>query len=104
MLIASWLVLALAAGVIARMLVPVKSGPSTWMQVLLPGVAGCIAGASLRQAFRQSSGLPSPDALSFVFVLLAAVAISAISRRLFRRFRTATPAERAADEERRRAA
>jgi hypothetical protein len=42
MLIASWLIVALAVGMIARTLVPLTTGPSTWVQLLLPGVAGCM--------------------------------------------------------------
>ena len=87
MIIASWLILAIAVGAIARMLVPLWKGPSTWLQLLVIGVAGCVIGVAARQMLRHVAGLPTPDLLSFVFSLLAAVAISGSLRFLFIRLR-----------------
>ena|SRR5579862_2685651 len=84
MLIASWLVLALAVGFVARSIIPVRGRATRWIDLLLLGTMGCVTGAFLRQSFRHVKGFPPLDFLSFGLGVFAAVLVSAISRALLR--------------------
>jgi uncharacterized membrane protein YeaQ/YmgE (transglycosylase-associated protein family) len=85
MLIASWLLLALAVGFVTRSIVPARDHATRWIDLLILGIMGCATGALLRQVVLHGKGLPPLDFLSFALGALAAVVVSVISRALLRR-------------------
>jgi uncharacterized membrane protein YeaQ/YmgE (transglycosylase-associated protein family) len=85
MLIASWLLLALAVGFVARSIVPARDRETRWIDLLILGIMGCATGALLRQVVLHRKGLPPLDFLSFALGVLAAFVVSLISRALLRR-------------------
>jgi uncharacterized membrane protein YeaQ/YmgE (transglycosylase-associated protein family) len=84
MLIASWLLLALAVGFVARSIVPARDRSTRWIDLLILGIMGSVTGVILRQTVLHGKGIPPVDFLSFALGALAAVVVSAISHALLR--------------------
>ena len=80
----SWLMIALAAGMSARVFVPGMTTTNTWLRLFMIGASGELLGGSVRRALWGGGGFLRPDALSLVLASGCAIFLVVATRFLHR--------------------